>query len=102
MRRAVVAGLLGIAVAVALAWFALDEPDAPAPGAPRVAEFVRGNGPEPESLDPHLAQAEPALNVLRDLYEGLTTMDGEGRVIPGVAGLVIFNLAALAMLLMSM
>jgi len=85
VRRAFVAGLLGVAVAAAVAWLALDERDDPVPESPRIAEFVRGNGPEPESLDPHLAQAEPALNILRDLYEGLTTMDGEGRVIPGVA-----------------
>ena len=29
----------------------------------------RGNGPEPDSLDPHRAQGVAAFNILRDLYE---------------------------------
>lgn len=39
----------------------------------------RGNGPEPDSLDLHLAQGLSAHNILRDLYDGLvrTTADGE-------------------------
>ena len=85
MRRALIGGLLAVAVAAAVARLALDEREGPVREPPRAVEFVRGNGPEPESLDPHLAQAEPALNILRDLYEGLTTLDGEGRVVPGVA-----------------
>src|SRR5690606_24615125 len=35
--------------------------------------------------DPLHARSEPALNVLRDLHEGLTTLDAAGRVIPGAA-----------------
>jgi oligopeptide transport system substrate-binding protein len=50
-----------------------------------VAEFVRGNSADPESLDPLQARSEPALNVLRDLHEGLTALDPGGRVIPGAA-----------------
>jgi len=34
----------------------------------------RGNGAEPESLDPHRARSEAALTILRDLYEGLTSI----------------------------
>jgi ABC-type oligopeptide transport system substrate-binding subunit len=45
----------------------------------------RGNGPEPDSLDPHLARADSAANVLRDLYEGLTVLDAKGEPAPGVA-----------------
>jgi len=49
------------------------------------AALVRGLGPEPDSLDPQLARGLAALNVLRDLYEGLVTLDAAGRVVPGWA-----------------
>jgi oligopeptide transport system substrate-binding protein len=45
----------------------------------------RGNGPEPDSLDPQLARADSAANVLRDLYEGLTVLDTSGVPAPGAA-----------------
>jgi len=45
----------------------------------------RGNGEEPQTLDPHLAEGVPANNVLRDLFEGLTTTSADGRIIPGAA-----------------
>jgi oligopeptide transport system substrate-binding protein len=45
----------------------------------------RGNGPDPDSLDPQKAQATEAHTVLRDLCEGLTTLDKEARPAPGVA-----------------
>lgn len=46
----------------------------------------RGNGEEPETLDPHLADGFPSANILRDLFEGLTTTAPDGRVVPGAAG----------------
>lgn len=45
----------------------------------------RGNGEEPQTLDPHLAEGVPASNILRDLFEGLTTTAPDGRIIPGAA-----------------
>ena len=45
----------------------------------------RGLGPAPESLDIHLAQSLPAINVIRDLHEGLITFDAGARLIPGIA-----------------
>jgi oligopeptide transport system substrate-binding protein len=45
----------------------------------------RGNSVEPETLDPHRARGVSASNVLRDLYEGLTTESPAGAVVPGVA-----------------
>jgi oligopeptide transport system substrate-binding protein len=45
----------------------------------------RGNGEEPETLDPHLAIGVPSSHILRDLFEGLTTESPEGDVIPGAA-----------------
>ena len=45
----------------------------------------RGNGPEPDSLDPALAQTDSAANILNDVYEGLTVRERDGRIGPGVA-----------------
>lgn len=89
MRRVKPAWLITVLVLVALlAWFAprnlaIKTPAAP-PAAPPV-EFVRGNNTDPESLDPLQARSEPALNILRDLHEGLTALDPAGRVIAGAA-----------------
>jgi oligopeptide transport system substrate-binding protein len=47
--------------------------------------LIRNNGSEPESLDPAIAESVGANNITRDLFEGLTANDGEGRTIPGVA-----------------
>lgn len=48
-------------------------------------ELVRNNGSEPESLDPALAESVGANNLTRDLFEGLTAADNEGKIVPGVA-----------------
>ena len=55
--------------------------------APRAALVVlrRGNGPEPETLDPQLARSDAAFGVARDLFEGLTALDGDANVIPAAA-----------------
>jgi oligopeptide transport system substrate-binding protein len=45
----------------------------------------RGNGSEPQTLDPHKATGVPEGNVLRDLFETLVTHDGKGGVTPGLA-----------------
>ncbi len=45
----------------------------------------RGLGPEPDSLHIHQAQGLSAINLLRDLREGLITHDPRGRLVPGVA-----------------
>ncbi len=45
----------------------------------------RGLGPEPDSLDIHRAQGLAAVNLLRDLREGLVTFDAAGEPAPGVA-----------------
>jgi oligopeptide transport system substrate-binding protein len=49
------------------------------------AILVRGAGAEPDSLDPQKARAFDAQTILRDLCEGLTTLDKKGGVAPGVA-----------------
>lgn len=45
----------------------------------------RGNGAEPDSLDPQLSEAVNASNIQRDLYESLVGEAPDGRLIPGVA-----------------
>ncbi len=45
----------------------------------------RGLGPEPNSLDIHQAQGLPAINLLRDLREGLLSFDAKGELVPGQA-----------------
>lgn len=50
---------------------------------PQILE--RGNGPEPDSLDPVRAQGLSAHQILRDIYEGLFIEGADGRPEPGVA-----------------
>lgn len=45
----------------------------------------RGNGAEPETLDPHRAEGVTSSNVLRDLFEGLIAEAPDGALIPGAA-----------------
>jgi len=48
----------------------------------------RGNGPEPDSLDPQRAQGLSAHQILRDLYEGLTRIDARGETVMAAAASV--------------
>ncbi|CAK0741183.1 oligopeptide transport system substrate-binding protein [Azospirillaceae bacterium] len=45
----------------------------------------RGNGSEPQKLDPHKTDDRATSNILRDLFEGLVTIGPDGRIIPGIA-----------------
>ncbi|MGB5491801.1 MAG: ABC transporter substrate-binding protein, partial [Woeseiaceae bacterium] len=47
--------------------------------------IYRGNGGEPGSLDPALAEDIHAFNILTDLYEGLVAESASGKLVPGVA-----------------
>jgi oligopeptide transport system substrate-binding protein len=49
------------------------------------ATIHRGLGPEPDSLHIHQAQGLAAINLLRDLREGLVTFDARGEPVPGQA-----------------
>ena len=49
------------------------------------SRLVRGNGGEPGTLDPGLAEDIHAFNIIADLYEGLVATDANGRIIAGVA-----------------
>lgn len=73
---AVVAGLLALAAGC-------DTGHAPEPA--DTTTLHRGNGLEPESLDPHRARGVETFSILRDLYEGLIAEAADGALIPGVA-----------------
>jgi oligopeptide transport system substrate-binding protein len=45
----------------------------------------RGNGAQPQGLDPHLTEGVPDSHVQRDLFEGLVVEAADGSLIPGVA-----------------
>ena len=47
--------------------------------------LLRGNGPDPDSLDPQRARSVESQTVLRDLCEGLTTLAKDASTAPGVA-----------------
>lgn len=48
-------------------------------------ELRRGNGVEPDSLDPQLARMDSALTILRDAFEGLVVLGADGDIAPGAA-----------------
>ena len=51
----------------------------------KIQEIVLNNGAEVTSIDPAKQAAEPAFNLGRDLFEGLTIQDKQGKTIPGIA-----------------
>ncbi len=55
------------------------------PAEQKPAILLRGNGPDPDSLDPHKARSTEAMNVLRDLFEGLTRLDPQAATVAGAA-----------------
>jgi ABC-type oligopeptide transport system substrate-binding subunit len=54
-------------------------------GSAATSELRRGNGSEPDSIDPQLARMEAAMTILRDTHEGLVSMAPDGSAIPGAA-----------------
>jgi oligopeptide transport system substrate-binding protein len=53
--------------------------------APEGPVLVRGGGADPDSLDPQKVRGAEAQGIVRDLCEGLTTLDKNAAVAPGVA-----------------
>lgn len=82
LRRGVAIVAL-IAAGLWAAWFFTSSKAPPSPEAPQ--ELRRGNGTEPDSIDPQLARMESAMTILRDCYEGLVSMAPDGGIIAGVA-----------------
>jgi oligopeptide transport system substrate-binding protein len=56
-----------------------------ATGARAETVLNRGNGAEPDSLDPAFASSTAETNILGDLMVGLTTLDAAARPMPGIA-----------------
>ncbi len=82
--------LLGIATCflillIAQACDSKVDPSAEGLRASEISTLKRGLGGEPTSLDPGKAADTFSFEVIRDLYEGLTTEAPDGTVIPGVA-----------------
>ena len=50
-----------------------------------VTTLTRGNGPEPDTLDPQRARTDAAFNILRDAFEGLTAIGPDGGTVPAAA-----------------
>jgi oligopeptide transport system substrate-binding protein len=45
----------------------------------------KGNGSQPQTLDPHKGEGVPGSNIQRDLFEGLVNEAANGDLVPGVA-----------------
>ncbi len=87
MKALLWAVVLAAAVAALIATLAgrLAERHGDVPPQARAVVLRRGNGAEPESLDPHSARSEAALTILRDLYEGLTEIGPDGAPVLAAA-----------------
>lgn len=74
-------------LAMALMLSACGRPDAETatPAGDAAAVLTRGNGGDPGSLDPVLAEDVHAFDVLLDLYEGLLIAEADGSISTGVA-----------------
>ncbi len=70
---------LGLALATLFACGQRGKPTSPE------STLRRGLGGEPSTLDPMAAADNFSFEVLRDLYEGLTTESPNGDIVPGVA-----------------
>jgi ABC-type oligopeptide transport system substrate-binding subunit len=60
-------------------------PAADAPSASEASTLRRGNGPEPDSLDPQRARTDSGQHILRDLFEGLTAVGPDSAPVPAAA-----------------
>lgn len=89
MKRLAWAALLAVAVAAGIGLWRLQAgtpvSGGEAPPPPGKLRLERGNGSEPDSLDPQLARMEASLTILRDAYEGLTSVAADGGVAPAAA-----------------
>lgn len=84
MLRPTPVNALSLLFAILLSGCGPEQP--PSPGEASVRSvFHRGNGAEPDSLDPHRSEETSAAEILRDLYEGLVTESVDSALEPGAA-----------------
>jgi len=74
-----------LAVPAALALSACERRSAQVFDSSGAMVLLRGNGPDPDSLDPHRARSVEAFVVLRDTFEGLTRLDRKAAPVAGAA-----------------
>ncbi|MGF1750011.1 peptide ABC transporter substrate-binding protein [Vibrio cionasavignyae] len=77
--------ILSAIVASALAGTAVAKPYPQGTQLAKEQAITLNNGAEVTSIDPAKQAAEPAFNLGRDLFEGLTVQDKTGKTIPGIA-----------------
>ncbi|MDQ3732256.1 MAG: peptide ABC transporter substrate-binding protein [Pseudomonadota bacterium] len=77
--------IVGLTIATGGCKPSLEEAHVPETTAAGETVLRKGNGAEPQTLDPHRAQGIPEANILRDLYEGLVSEAPDGRLVAGVA-----------------
>jgi len=85
MRATVLALLLALVAACGGGERAGNEPVKSGDAAAERTTLRRGNGPEPDTLDPQRARTDAAFNILRDLFEGLTAVGPDGGAVPAAA-----------------
>jgi len=90
LRRVLVAGaVVAVGTVTALSVFTGGSEPKPAHAQAVTAAdgkvLHRGNGAEPETLDPHKSSGVPESWIQYDLFEGLVVPDGKGNFIPGAA-----------------
>ncbi|WP_380178109.1 ABC transporter substrate-binding protein [Kalamiella sp. sgz302252] len=83
MRNAIYSTLTLLALSVSAAVNAAEVPSGVELAARQ--EIVRHIKDEPASLDPAKAVGLPEIQVIRDLFEGLTSQDAQGKSVPSVA-----------------
>jgi oligopeptide transport system substrate-binding protein len=52
------------------------------------AVLRRGSGPEVDTLDPQLARTDSAVDIVRDLFEGLTAIGADGQAVAAAASTI--------------
>ena len=85
MRARHLCTMVAVALCVVAGCDSSEDPGSSSQLIDRERVLRRGNGGEPQTLDPALAEDVHTFNILGDLYEGLIIGDREGNLLPGAA-----------------
>ena len=85
MKKSVIFALLLALGAGLVATGCGPSPEPAAQAAGQQVVFRRGNGPDPDTLDPQRAEDESSREIIRDLFEGLVGETVDGELVPGAA-----------------